>query len=60
MAFVPGFLPCDHDVPSLGSNARLPILERRPLARKMYAFWPGQRDFTLQRAFSDMLRTHIQ
>ena len=56
-----GFLPCDHDVPSLGGNVRLPILRGgTPLTRKMYAFWPEQKDFSLQREFSDMLRTHIQ
>lgn len=56
-----GFLPCDHDVPSLGGNVRLPILRGgAPLTRKMYAFWPEQKDFSLQREFSDMLRTHIQ
>ncbi|MBQ9307925.1 MAG: LysR family transcriptional regulator [Clostridia bacterium] len=56
-----GFLPCDHDVPSQGGNVRLPILRSGvPLTRKMYAFWPEQADFSLQKEFSDMLRTHIQ
>ena len=56
-----GFLPCDHDVPSLGSNVRLPLLRSGiPLTRKMYAFWPEQADFSLQGEFSDMLRTIIQ
>ena len=56
-----GFLPCDQDSLLLGSNVRLPILRNGvPLTRKMYAFWPEQADFSLQREFSNMLRTHIQ
>ncbi|MBQ8161088.1 MAG: LysR family transcriptional regulator [Clostridia bacterium] len=56
-----GFLPCDQDVPAAGGNVRLPMLRGGvPLTRRMYAFWPKQADFSLQREFSDMLRTHIQ
>jgi len=56
-----GFLPCDHDLPSLAGNVRVPMLRKSlPLTRKMYAFWPEEVDFFLQGEFAEMLRSQIQ
>lgn len=55
-----GFLPCDHDVPSIAGNVRIPILRNSsPLRRKMYAFWLEQHDFSLQKEFAACLRAQI-
>ena len=55
-----GFLPCDHDVPSLAGNVRMPILRNgSPFRRKMYAFWLEQNDSSLQREFAACVRQQI-
>ena len=55
-----GFLPCDHDVPSLAGNVRMPILRNGlPFRRKMYAFWLEQNDSSLQREFAACVRQQI-
>ena len=56
-----GFLPCDHDLPSLAGNVRVPVLRnRQPLTRKMFAFWPEEADFSLQGEFAEVLRQQLQ
>ena len=54
------WMPCDRDMPTDGGMALVPLTrDGVPLKRKMFAFWLGSNDSSLQWAFAETLRRHF-
>ena len=56
-----GFYPCDGDMPTDGGTSLLPLYRGdAPMTRKMFAFWPESSDSSLQREFTETLRSNVK
>ena len=55
-----GWLPCDRDMEARAGTVLLPLMRGEvPVTRKMFAFWPEERDASLLWEFASLLSRHF-